>query len=402
MVCIGSMVAGIALPQRRGSRRHGSRAAWLLGALFACTHPHFEERDAGETEAVAAGDAGESADAEQGSERDAQRCERDDCADDAARDADMGAGPDASGKDDVGAALDARVDTDAGAIEPAVRDTGAAPPAADAGLDPARAKWVGRYAVRSFVFSYHSQVRASASYLTLAEITPNADGGLTLMEELCRFESGFTLIASAHLLVDFPPGVRTTAPLSYDAEHFSSPLASAYVGYGAAPAGCAPGQTASVGSSRPWLDNGTCDCPSASAPPTSARDCRVIDSDGDSQPGNTFRLTLDTSVGVFRVAQEQQLRLVNGYRAGERLYAQRQFADVTKVLSCTVDGRPTRIEDCPLGTVGPCPPMFHQAELVPIGAQQGCAEIRERETGWFQKPRPEYPAGCPALVSPSP
>ena len=55
-------------------------------------------------------------------------------------------------------------------------------------------------------------------YLTLARIEPTPEGGLQLHEELCRFESSFTLIASAHLLVDFPPGTTLSAALSFDAE----------------------------------------------------------------------------------------------------------------------------------------------------------------------------------------
>src|SRR5690606_8187550 len=106
----------------------------------------------------------------------------------------------------------------------------------------------------------------------------------------------------------------------------------------------------------------------------------------------------DTSRTVFRVAQEQRLRLLNGYRIGDRLYAQREYADVTKVLSCTIDGRPARLEDCALGTIGPCPAMFHPVEMARIHPQHGCAEIRERETGLFNKLKPEFPGGCPALV----
>ncbi|HEX6243968.1 MAG TPA: hypothetical protein VFZ61_23795, partial [Polyangiales bacterium] len=64
--------------------------------------------------------------------------------------------------------------------------------------------------------------------------------------------------------------------------------------------------------------------------------------------------------------------------------------------------RPGRPADCVLGTSGPCPPIFHPVELLRIEANQGCAQIRERENGWFIRPRPEYPPSCPALVGPQP
>jgi hypothetical protein len=272
----------------------------------------------------------------------------------------------------------------------------------DGGLDAVRAGWVGRYAARSWVFSFDNadiiSVQTLGSYLTLVDITPSPDGGLTLREEVCRFDSGFQAAGiGVHVRIDYPPGVSLTTPLSYDAQRFSTQTASAYAGYGAAPAGCTPGATAMAGGPvRPWLTNNMCDCPTTNAPPISARDCRVIDSDSDGQPGNTFTITTGGSVGVYNVAQEQPLALVNGYREGERLYAQRQYGDKTKVLSCTIDGKAAALSSCALGTVGACLPTYNPVEMLRIQPQQGCADIRQRELAWFERAQPAFPTGCVA------
>lgn len=365
-------------------------AACLLGAwLGACTEPHFEVEDAGgRRDEVDADSETVTTDDDAG----ASAADRGDAATSPVDTPD--AAPAACKTACSDAALDAGTPpSDAG---PSVSGGDAALVQADGGLDPIRANWAGRYATRSFVFSYDSMIKTYASYLTLAQIKPTPDGGLVLEEEICRFESTFNAVYTAHLLVDYPVGTKLSAPLMFDANGFESGFASTQIGYGSAPADCVPGMTSSASSPvRPWLSNNVCDCPrDTSMPPTSLRDCRVNDSDGDMQPGNTFRITFN-GVGVFRVVQEQQLRLLKGFRAGDRLFAQRKSADVTRVLACTIEGQVKRIEDCPLGTVGPCSPMFHKVELVPIPENVGCAEIRDREQ-LFQATQPDFPAGCVA------
>ncbi|HEX6245291.1 MAG TPA: hypothetical protein VFZ61_30425, partial [Polyangiales bacterium] len=287
--------------------------------------------DAGEGEPDARDEQGpDSAGPSPSAGPDARACAAGDCDEEAPLDAGPAASSDAEAAADVEAGAMAVIAADAGDATDA-GDAGLSSARDASGLDAARATWVGRYATRSYVFWYDPPVRAIGSYLTLAEITPSADGGLMLTEELCRFESSFSWGITAQVEVNFPAGVRLSAPLTYDDEHFSAAPARAYVGYAAAPADCAPGKTSPVEDGRAWF-GGTCDCSNSSAPPTSARDCRVTDPDGDGEPGTTFQGALDSTAAVFRVTQEQHLRLVNGYRSGDRVFAQREFADVTRVL----------------------------------------------------------------------
>lgn len=379
----------------RASARHAPQlqvVRWALAASAlcgaACTEPTFDAPDAD--------DRGERHDADVSpssvdAERDADEAEPDAAAArvDAAACADCrsDAGSDASAQTTLDAQV-AAVDAQAATI-----DAQTAPV-----LDAVRARWAGRYAVRSFVFGNSLLYQASGKYLTLAEIKPTSAGGLELEEEICRFETslpywGVTL----HFAADYPAGTRLSTPLTFDAQSFGSVPASALIGYGSAPADCAGATTSrSASPVRSWLSGNECECPrDPDSIPISAKDCRVYDSDADGQPGHTFRAIFAGSSGVFRVAQEQRLSLVNGYRVGERLFAQRAFSDVTKVLGCTVDGVATRVADCPLGTDGPCPAEHNPAELVRIEAEYGCRDIIQREQAWFMSQRPQFPAGCP-------
>lgn len=376
---------------RHARWRSAARLAVGLWPLFhtACTEPSFyasgdgeEHRDAGPPPSGDGRDAGDTELDATATRIDADVCE--DCRGDAGGVSSEGSVP----------PLDARVAVD-GQIVTAPNHV--EPPQPVAGLDPVRSLWAGRYAARSFVFAYSPLIETFAKYLTLVQIKPGADGGLVIEEEICRFESAFTAVFSAHFSFDYT-GVSVRGPLSFDGERFSSMSAAVTVGYGAAPSDCAGGMTSRSSSPpRPWLMDNVCECPrDPAALPTSAKDCRVSDYEGDGFAGATFRATLESSEGIARAAQEHRLRLLNGYRSGDRLYAQREFTERTNALSCTVDGRPVRIADCPLGTPGACPAEFNPVELVRIADHYGCRDIIEREQGWFTSPRPAFPTACHA------
>jgi hypothetical protein len=359
-------------------------AVWLaFGYAAACTDPIFDSVDA--SDSVEGTDA-----AADENKRDAPETGADACA---------SCSVDAAAADSDGAVLPA-LDADT-----APTDAQAPLPEA-AALDPVRSRWAGRYATRSYVFAYSPAyfLETFGKYLTLAQVKPSADGGLMIEEEICRFESSFNVGLSAYFSVDYPTGTALSAPLSFDADRFSSMAASAHVGYGPTPADCAGAMTSRIaGAPRPWLTDNVCDCPrDPAAMPISAKDCRVLDSDADGFAGATFRTTFASSVGVARVTEEQRLRLLNGYQTADRLYAQREFIERTNTLSCTLDGRVARVEECRLGIDGPCPPAFNPVELVRIEASYSCREIIDREQGLFTSPRPAFPAGCQAQVAQKP
>jgi hypothetical protein len=285
---------------------------------------------------------------------------------------------------------------EAGMPEDASADADAAP-SEGSGLDAVRQRWAGRYATRSYLFAYSAPLETASRLLTLAEIKPTVDGGLVLEEELCLFEGEWSFFFTGHLRVEFK-GAHVSSPMTFDDQRFSSMQAKASIGYGPAPSGCTAGVTSvEIQPDQVWLGSMfTCDCPRNADVPTSIRDCRLTNEDGDDAPGFTFNLTLAGSSVEFHVAQEERLRLINGYRVGERLYADREFLDTTKVIDCTIDNVDKPAADCPLGGASKtCPTNTHKTELVRIEPNLGCREIMEREAGLFLSPAPAaFPSSC--------
>jgi hypothetical protein len=287
--------------------------------------------------------------------------------------------------------------SEAGAAENVPEDAAAdAEPrlAPEAGLDPIRGTWVGRYATRSYLFAWDAPLETHARFLTLAEIKPTADGGLVLEEELCLFDGEWSFFVTAQLRVLYADS-RLSAPLQFDAEGFSAMPARALVGYSAQASQCSEGaSTAQAEPYQVWLPNQVCDCPRTDALPTSVRDCRLTDADHDQKPGFTFSATGAGTTVTYHVAQEERLRLLNGYRVDQRLYADREFSHVTTIVGCVIDGTTKRPDECALGRSATCPAEHNKVELVPIAPGLGCRQIIERETGLFQVPMPSFPSRC--------
>lgn len=350
--------------------RQRARLLALL-ALCACTEPLYSVDGGGEAGQLpspnsdASAEAGSSNGPPAGSE--AGLCEGASCGD---------AGP-----------SDARVFDQDGGAEPLATEI-------DSGLDPVRSIWAGRYATRSFLYSYDGLVESTARFLTLAEIKPLPDGGLVLEEELCMWEGGWTFIIVSQLRLIYP-GTKTSTVLTFDEQTFESKESKALIGYDAAPSGCTSGvTTVAAQPEQVWTTNSTCDCPRNTEVPSSPRDCRLTDTDSDKKPGFTFNVTIGSSRFNYYVTQEERLRLLNGYQVEGRLFAEREFLERTRVVGCSVDGVAKRIEDCPLGGGMNCPAAHNKAELVKIKADIGCKEIIQREEGLFSPLRPAFPAAC--------
>jgi hypothetical protein len=266
--------------------------------------------------------------------------------------------------------------------------------APDGGLDALRAPWVGRFATRSFLFSWDGLVESTARLLTLAEIKPTPEGGLVLEEELCLWEGGWVFIVTTQAHIEFP-GTKASAALTFTNDNFESLQLKAAVGYGPAPSACTAGVTTTQAQpGQAWLTTNSCDCPRNADVPSSPRDCRLTDADKDRKPGYTFPAKVASSNYDFHVAQEERLRLLNGYRVGEQLFAAREFLDTTKIIECTIEGATRRGADCPTGAGEYCPAAHNKTEFVRIKPDIGCREIIQREDGTFTKQPPPFPAAC--------
>jgi hypothetical protein len=362
-----------------GSRRVRSafRAGLLaLSAVGACTEPQYADPK----DDAAPEDAGPPSDAETSSDLDTSISSQ------PSMDGDGGACQGSNCAADT--AMPAQPDAEVGSM-----------PDAETVLDPVRANWVGRYASRSYMYSWDGLVEGSARFLTVAEIKPTADGKLVLEEEICMWAGGWRFFVSSQANIVFSP-TRTSSELSFSADKFESNMvAKALIGYGPAPSSCTAGVTTTQAQpEQVWLTNNTCDCPRTADVPSSARDCRLTDTDPDGKPGYTFRANVGVYQYQFHVAQEQRLRLLNGYRVEDRLYADREFLETTQVVGCVIDGVTSRISDCQLGGALYCPSKHNKTELVKIKENVGCAEVIQREVGIFIKTEPPFPKSCPGEV----
>ncbi len=277
-------------------------------------------------------------------------------------------------------------------------DDGPTADAGDAALGPVRAKWAGHYATRSALFTFDDPFKGSARLLTLVDIVPTPEGGLRLEEEICDFEGDWTFFVTGVLKYQFV-NARGSVPLTYDLDGFAGEQMNLQIGYGPTPAGCTPGATMAKGEAQTWLTTPTCDCPRSNDPPTSARDCRVTDPEADKEPGATFTAAVDASPIVFRIVQEERVRLSEGYRRGDRLYADRWFEDTTRILSCTLNGVQTPAANCPLGAAKSCPSRHNKVELVSLKEPLTCAKVIAMEQALFLSPLPNYPETCPSEVA---
>jgi hypothetical protein len=278
----------------------------------------------------------------------------------------------------------------------AIPDAGPGPEP-DAGLDEVRMKWAGRYAARSTLFSYDDPLKNTGKLLSIIAIVPNSTGGLTLEEEMCFYEGGWSFLFTGQLQYVFQ-GTHGSAALSYGADHFESELLTVHVGYGPTPSACRTGATMQRTDEQVWLTS-TCDCPRSEDTPTSLRDCRVTDQESDSKPGATFQASVDTEVIVYHVVQEERVLLRDGYRLGDHLYADRFFEDTTRILDCTINGAVTSAANCPSGAPKNCPANHNKVELTTIPSSYKCSQVTAQEQGLFLSAPPPFPQACPSEVS---
>lgn len=257
--------------------------------------------------------------------------------------------------------------------------------------DPVRDRWLGRYAVRTALFAVDGILQNAAQMLSLVEIKRGGDG-LVLEEQLCKFEGGWNdLLVEGQLRFLFPD-TKQQAPLSYDADTFSSAVNVFTYGYGPLPPGCATASSLALGPVPPWR-SGDCLCVQDPGPPSDLRDCRINDVDGDGQAGFSFQFAVSGIPWVYQAVQEERIRYLNGYRQGDRLFAGQEFDLNTSILGCS--GPPG---DCQPSDGTSCPAKYNRSEFAPIMGDFTCARAIEREPDLFPGPVVAFPAGCRADI----
>ena len=357
---VGTMCSFVRAP------RVSRSPAWLAGLLHvlsACADPRFGDTDAG-----GAGQLGNGQDAQQGLPCDAGSCPD---SPNGGPDAD---GPDADGPDADGPDADSPADAS---------DDGAALTG-----DPVRDTWIGRYAVRSAMYSVDGFLHSVAEMLSLVQIKASG-AGLVLEEQLCKFEGGWnTVLVEGYVRYEFPP-VKSTATMSYTSEGFGSATNIFAYGYAEPPAACLGAATLAVDPAPPWW-TGDCSCTQESGPPTDLSDCRITDPEPDSHPGITLDALVNGTVWPYYGVQQQRVRYLNGYRQGNRLYASQEARDTTHIFECP--GAPA---GCLVGAAVACPPRYNTSEFAPIAGNYDCQRLVLEESGLFPTPIAPFPAACP-------
>jgi len=253
--------------------------------------------------------------------------------------------------------------------------------------DPVRDSWIGRYAVRSAMYSVDGILHGSAELLSLVEIKAGATG-LVLEEQLCKFEGGWnTLGIEGYLRFEFPPS-KSSATMSYTDKDFASATNTFAFGYGELPEACVGASTLAV-PPAPWRTS-DCICAQEIGPPSDLRDCRITDPEPDTHPGITLNGLVNGSVWSYYGVQQQRIRYLNGYRRGQNLYASQEGRDTTHIFDCA--GPPT---GCIIGAAVPCPPKYNESQFVPILGDYDCKRVVLEEAGLFPTPIPAFPAACP-------
>lgn len=282
-------------------------------------------------------------------------------------------------------------------VAPEQRDGEAPATTPDGGLDAPdnpRARWVGRYATYTQLFA-NAVPPSFAEYLTLAEIKREGEG-LVLEQQLCQYSGGWNAVLLAgSVRYVYPAQAKTRAELTYDSEKFNSPVMTFLVGLRDSVAACGSGAvTAPALPEQVWMGGASCECSDA-AVPASIKDCRVLDPDADKKPGATMRALINADGWDYYVTQQQRIRHINGYRQGERLFANFEASDSTQIWGCGGLTPP----GCPLTGAPLCPPAYNKTVFVPVDASFNCQKVIDQSVGLFNPMQPPFPQACAADLS---
>lgn len=270
-----------------------------------------------------------------------------------------------------------------GASDCEPRDGGlrdASEPAPDASEDPgpSAALLLGTYALR--IQSYGRDMddrKLSQQGIMIAEISGDPeDGELAMSLRFCQVRgealprSGSKLTIRTEYAERLPMRQFTIALRDGGFHTEGAPLLVGYLPE--PPAGCTPG--AQLKRATEWGD--TCTCPARNdVPPTSASDCRVIDGDGDGEPGITTTVRAGAVVSESHLRSKDMSQLVSGEIVADRHHtASYVQSEETFDLKCSKTY-------CPSTTLQSCAERLNRAMFAPLegkapsGGVWTCADV---------------------------
>jgi hypothetical protein len=366
-----------------------------LAALCACSEPNYNQR-ADNATASDAGDAGAlplrdgDASVRNGDAGSAEAGARDDTRD---GEASVQAWPDAATTTRADAEVTAS--SDAGAV-PSVPVVPEPPVGPSTPVVPAWAESLrGPYASRAFTFrqdEFGTITRASQVALHQFML---ADGGLLLRSKSCSYRATTTL-ADMHMVDPTNVPERVENVLFSDTEQrWSTEGPPFQLGFtGTSPASCdgKVGESVPKPASHVWYAGSRCRCAAPDEEPL-ADDCRVLDPDGDRQPGFTYHLMGTSIFGDADVfgGSTSKSHLINGQLRSDGTLRANVRADETNYqLGCLPEGCTN------IAVLGKwCPSTFNSVDFVPLNdAAPTCAAVLAALSTLFPSAAPDYPTRC--------
>ena len=275
-----------------------------------------------------------------------------------------------------------------------MRDGGPPP---EAPVVPARELLLGKYAIRA---QFYGHERATQGVLTheillLGEIVHDAERDvLQLDHQVCAdrgeviYAQGPTVSARALYPERLP---RRRLDVIHDDTSFHTEGPPVLFGYEAAPpAACRPGRQIPRPEPVPW-GGATCTCPLSDVPPTSASDCRVVDADGDGEPGFTVQVS-----GPVQANTSLRLKDMTQIARGKIDSRRRHTGDFVRAAEEGYLACPD--SSCRGTSLSLCPEGLNPVEFAPLDEDKSwtCSDIiREIEAGRLLPVRGlAFPPGC--------
>jgi len=262
---------------------------------------------------------------------------------------------------------------------------------------------VGSYVVHARY--YGVETSSGFSYaednVMLGRVARDPRGGLTLAVQNCanysNAASGTGLGTTARIVkLERYPERLFSLQVTGDVFQTTGPPTRA--GYAQLKAGTCPvGTAVPVMEPAPsWQSDGTCTCVSDDAPPSGVDDCRVIDSDGDGNPGFTVHWSGAVTRDLFSVRRDNSQLIEgkvspNGHHSATFL-PRHEHVTLQAATGSTAPATGLAIRPCVSSVNNPVR-FAPLGERSPSGAEWTCAEMLQQTASLFVEPL-KAPSDC--------
>jgi hypothetical protein len=298
-------------------------------------------------------------------------------------------------------------------VERTVDDSGTAPepPTPDAkviDVTPTRpalaegAFQTGNYAIRARFYAIEANsglAGLAQEIIMLGQAARDADSGeLMLRVRSCEDHAtggGGPLSTDARMVAPerYPARVYT---LQVTGDTFQTAGPPALAGFTAEPATpCSAGARVPAPPEQSWRKDHQCTCPRDNSTPTTADDCRVIDSDGDGQPGFTVRWSGAVKREIYAARRDLSQMASGKIHADGHHTANYTWNHEHSTLACSSGTCADGLAYRPCVPSVPNPVSFAPlGQLAPSGAAWSCSELMQQVGSLFPSDPLAIPEDC--------